>query len=277
MRDVVDAVMSSDAPIDDKAAALGLSRRSVLRVGGLTAGMAAVLAACGKNDSGGAKTLPGVAGTVPATAAPTTPTVDDVVLLRTATSLEYNAIDAYDTALGAGLLTGDAAQIATLFRDQHLDHADTFASATVAAGGEAFGQKNPEVDKRIIQPALGLITESDRPEIDVLVFAQALETLAGQTYQFVVQFLTSPALRKAAMEVGAVEHRHAVVLARAIEPTQIVPAQVGDEAEFPNAVQVPWAFGSLAAVPVTLGPVNPESGSRTNLLLETPYLNSFIY
>jgi hypothetical protein len=277
LRDVVEGILASDAPADEKAAAFGLSRRSLLRAGGYSVGMAAVLSACAKANSGEGDTLPGVAGTAPTTAPPVTPVVNDVVLLRTATSLEYNAVDAYTVALDSGLLAGAAAEIGELFREHHLDHADTFSEATVAAGGEAYGQKNPEVDKRIVQPALALIQESDRPEIDVLSFALALESLAGETYQFVVKYLSAPALRKAAMEVGAVEHRHAAVLARAIAPGQVVPGQVAEGADFPNAVEAPWDFGSLAGVPVTLGPESPETGARTSLTLETPYLNSFIY
>ena len=69
------------------------NRRTFLRTGGLTVAAGALVAACG--DRGGSTGIPRV-GTVPSTTALPTVGVTDVALLRTATSLEYNLMFAYD-------------------------------------------------------------------------------------------------------------------------------------------------------------------------------------
>ena len=98
-----------------------LSRRELLRLSGLSLASGLVLAACGKQtgavDDGAIARL----GESPSTTALAEAKVTDEVLLRTAASLEYNAIDTYTAALGLGVFTGDlaaATDVAKRFRDR---------------------------------------------------------------------------------------------------------------------------------------------------------------
>ena len=123
----------------------------------------------------------------------------------------------------------------------------------------------------------------------------------------VVPVLTSPDLRKAAMSVGSVEARHAAVLGAVINPSALVGTIAVEAPEAPadtttttvdaglpttapaattttvqaasvaNTIHaVPTAFGSLAPIPLTVGPQN-EFGVRATTNLETPSLNSLMY
>ena len=91
------AILHDDhASADEKAGLLlgSLARRRFLAIGGLSVATAAVVAACG--DDGPPDNVP-QSGTAPPTTALAKHTVTDVALLRTASSLEHNAIDAYHT------------------------------------------------------------------------------------------------------------------------------------------------------------------------------------
>ncbi|MFM8001790.1 MAG: hypothetical protein ACKPAJ_05180, partial [Actinomycetota bacterium] len=83
------------------------SRRELLRLSATSLASGLVLAACGKQsgvqDDGAIARL----GEAPSTTALAEAEVNDVVLLRTASSLEYNAIDTYTAALGLGVFKGD--------------------------------------------------------------------------------------------------------------------------------------------------------------------------
>jgi hypothetical protein len=82
-----------------------ISRRDALRVGGLSVFGAAFLAACGKQSG----VVPSAnilsEGVVTPTTALPEGVITDAVLLRTAASLEYNAIDTYNAVLEGGLLS----------------------------------------------------------------------------------------------------------------------------------------------------------------------------
>lgn len=257
-----------------------MNRRQMLGATGAGA-LAAFLAACGKQagvtESANIRAL-GVPADVPGLS---NEVVDDVVLLRTAASLEYTAIDAYEAALNLGVFTGSAAalrQVATRMRDDHRGHADAVNGLVVAAGGKAFECANPRFNEVYLAPALAAITAADNADVpgDVLALAYGLETVAAQTYQSVVGLLTTPALRRAAMTIGQDESRHAAVLAQAINPGAAGVGPSVDAEGRPLISAVPSAFGELTATPLTLGPVRAD-GSRFQVSLETPSLNSFVY
>lgn len=247
-----------------------LGRRRFLTVGGFSVSMTAVLAACARGPAD--PPIP-VGGSVPVTTALATNSVDDVVLLRTASSLEHNAIDTYTAALPA--LSGGAADLAKMFQAHHAEHADAFEKATEAAGGEAYTKANPVVLEKVLGPALGLIGESGDKVGDLLRLAHALETLAAGTYQALVPSLTQPALRRAAMAVGAVEARHAAALAAALEGaifddgSAATASTVAGSDPVVALFQVPGSFGSLSSVPVVL--------NKTQLAIDIPGPNSFMY
>lgn len=301
------------------------NRRQFLRTGGLTVATGALVAACGGSSSDGA--IPRV-GTVPSTTALPTAEVTDIALMRTATSLEHNALYVYDAVAALGVLDGTAASIAEQLAADHRRHADLTAELTVELGGEEFRCPNPRLQRVYIEPAMRLILGSkaafeqfgiEEPEgdeippstdavTDVLVLANALESLAAATYQSLVVKLNDKALRPEAMTIGAEEAQHASLLGIAINPQQFVnvdgvalPAAVAptttttapaaglpttvaapDATEAPAApvavavYAVPSTFGQLSPIPLQIGAPN-ESGIRTTVNLETPSLNSLAY
>ena len=107
----------------------------------------AVLAACGSDDDDTAATTPGTTagGTTPPTTPATTPATEpmttmadsgemDLVLARTAASLEKLAVDAYGAA--GGLLTTPAViDAATMFAGHHQMHLDALNGVITGAGG----------------------------------------------------------------------------------------------------------------------------------------------
>jgi hypothetical protein len=229
-------------------AAAPLSRRRAITVGGLTVASSAILAAC-YPKSKKAGPIPQAGDPTPRDKAPTQ-VVDDIVLLRTASSLEHTAIAVYDTVLSRGLLTTAAlADAAKLFRDHHAQHAQAMEDATTALKGTAFSTPNAIVMANVVQPALAVI----KSEADVVAFAHALETLAQATYQSTVDLFTDPKLRAAAMSVGSVEGRHAAVLAGVIATLGTAPGSgMFPAAELPAAATTttaPKSTGTTVAPP----------------------------
>ena len=84
-----------------------LTRRELLKISGLSIAGITSLAACGAQSGVVESSNIASAGTVPPTTALGQVVISDTVLLRTAASLEYNAIDTYTQVLDGGLLTGD--------------------------------------------------------------------------------------------------------------------------------------------------------------------------
>lgn len=258
-----------------------VTRRELIRAAGLTV-LVGGLVACGKQAGVEESSNVAVAGTTPPTTALPEAEVDDVVLLRTAASLEYTAIDTYKRALGAGLLAGDYASLAPAvnrFIDDHEAHANAINTLVREAKGTPWTCGNERIEEIYVGPALELITAADNPDSarDTVALAHALETLAAQTYQAVVASLSTPALRAAAMRIGQDEARHSAVLALVLNPgwAGAVPS-VDEETGRPNLAAVPAAFGPLTGIPVSLGTPNDE-GAKTSVTLETPSLNSLVY
>lgn len=283
-----------------------LDRRNFLRAGGIGVAALTLLAAC--REKGPKVQLP-ISGENPGYTALASQPVNDVVLLRTAASFEYSVIDAYKRVLDNGFITDSVfVDLIKLFSEHHAAHAEAMAAATTALGGTACTKLNPKITSYVIEPLLLRIANSgpDQAE-DVKALAFSLESIAAATYQGVVPVLTTPALRAAAMSVGSVEARHAAVLGMIINPTDLVPTDAKaapaaaaatttttvdaglpttlpaettttvTAASVANSIHaIPTAFGSLAPVPLTVGPAN-ENGVRATTNLETPSLNSFLY
>ena len=259
-----------------------LTRRELLRVSGLSLASGLVLAACGKQvgvlDDGAIARL----GEAPSTTALEEAEVTDQVLLRTAASLEYNAIDTYTMALGLGVFTGElagATELAKRFRDDHQTHADAVNGLVRALGGKEHRCANVRIHDLYITPALELITDEKNPNvgIDIIALAHALENLAAQTYQGLVESISDPKLRADAIQIGQQESRHAALLAQVLNPGIAAMGPTFDATTGkPNIAAIPAAFGSQANIQLIIGTPKTDS-SRTTLLLETPSLNSFIY
>ncbi len=259
-----------------------LSRRELLRLSSLSLASGLVLAACGKQsgviDDGAIARL----GDTPSTTALPEAEITDEVLLRTAASLEYNAIDTYTAALDLGVFTGSlaaATDVAKRFRDDHQAHADAVNGLIRAMGGKAHQCANVRINDLYIAPALKIITEDTNPNvgIDVIALAHALENLAAQTYQGVVESITDPKLRADAIRIGQQESRHAALLAQVLNPGLAAVGPTFDAATGKaNIAAIPLAFGSLGNIQLVVGAPKAD-GTRSTLLLETPSLNSLVY
>ncbi len=258
-----------------------LARRALIRNSGLALSMGAIIAACGNGRSGSDD--PGRLGVAPP--APTLPEaeVNDVVLLRTAQSLEYTALAVYEQAAGLDVLHGDEQQLVGRFVSDHQRHASDLGALVTRAGGEEFTCPNPFVMDRAVGPILAALEGSDDLHRDVLNIAYAFEYLAGASYQDIVGTLQEPALRSTAMLIGGEEQRHAAALAMAINPDVLIsPALFGEPVEnddegFPVPYAVPATFGQLTGIDVVVGPRDEVEGTRFSAQLQTPAANSFIY
>jgi hypothetical protein len=149
----------------------------------------------------------------------TAPAADatDVLILKTASSLERLAIAVYqkaiDNASALGIGSGVAAA-AMLFQSQHTDHANVFEKATKDAGATPFTQPNPAVRAQI-QPTIDAL----KTETDVVNLAYMLEVAAAETYQSTVGVFKNAAYNPVAISVGGVEARHVAVLGHVLDPT----------------------------------------------------------
>jgi rubrerythrin len=259
-REVLTRVMGGEERLtaDDKAAILGVpspSRRQLFKFGGAAIIGAAVLAACGDDNddskaattAGGSPTTAGGATTMAPSSsmAPETTTADgggaqDLVLARTAASLEKLAIDAYGAA--AALLTTPAIKdAATMFAGHHQMHLDALNGVITGAGGTAVSQMNQAVFDALVKPAI----DAAKTEADAVDLAVKLEEAAAQTYVFAGGALSTPALRSTIMTIGGVEARHAAVLRMAAlgqSPREVFPSE---RAFFPGD-------NPLAAIPGAL-------------------------
>ncbi|CAN5662340.1 hypothetical protein BH10ACT2_BH10ACT2_27340 [soil metagenome] len=213
---------------DERADVLGVpspNRRDLFRIGGMSVLGVALLAACGSDK---AKTSDTKAPTTDSTGSPTTVAGEpnmDLVLAKTAASLEKLAVDAYGIA--AGLITTPAIlAAATMFADHHQQHLDALNGVISGAGATPITEMNQAVYDALVAPAL----ETAKTEADAVMLALALEEAAAQTYAFAGGQLSTPGLRSTIMTIGGVEARHAAVLrmaALAQSPLEVFPGNRG--------------------------------------------------
>ncbi len=243
-------------PSTDSAAAVG--RRRFIAVGGAGVAGAALLAACGGD-------APEVAriGNAPTTTEQPADVVNDVVLLRTLSSVERSLIAVYDELVGNDLLASTIADLADRFRPDHEAAASVFEDLTSAAGGTPWTDENPRLRDVTLPPIMRRITgadaddtfpaatRSDDPQRDAANFVHALESLSASTYQAFVPMLSLPAQRRAAVEAGAQASRRAAVLAIAITgaPGGYVSPESVEEAtgSAPSTTAAPTTTQNIAA------------------------------
>lgn len=258
-----------------------LDRRSLLRNGGIVLSFGAIVAACGTGRTGSDD--PGRLGV--AAPVPTLPDaeINDGVLLRTAQSLEYTAIEVYEAAAELDALSGDELALVERFVSDHQRHAAAIGALVTQAGGEEYTCPNPFIMDRAVTPALGALEGSDDLHRDVLNIAYAFEALAGASYQAVVGALADASLRSPAMLIGGEEHRHAAMIAMLINPDELInPVLLGgvavdaDAEGFPSRYAVPATYGQLTGIELVVGAVNDE-GARFSTQLQTPADNTFVY
>jgi len=217
MRLLVD---DQETPTEAKADVLlgGFNRRRFMQLSGLAVAGGTVLAACG-SDKKSNDTSKGSEATT--TTAISAASKTDQTIARTAASLENFAVAVYDKAImnaAALKITAPVAKAATLFKSQHMEHAQAFNAAATQLGGQPYTDPNPTAAKAFEAQIAALKTEQD-----VLKFAFALEQIAAETYQGVGMKLSTPMLRQTSMTVGGVEARHMAILAHFITPPMTVP------------------------------------------------------
>lgn len=259
-----------------------LSRRDLFRLGGIGLISTSLLAACGTKKGTTAENAIASIGNVPTIPPLPEAEINDIVLLRTAVSLEYSVIDTYSRTLDGGLFSGDLAgtsAIATRFRDDHQAHVAALNSLVVALGGKAHDCANSHVNSLYIEPAFDLIRAETNPDVarDAVTLAHAVENLSAQMFQGFVGLLSTPKLRGDAIRIGQNNSRHVVVLAQVLNPglSGVAPS-ANPTAGIPLVVAIPSTFGSLANFRASFGPPNPE-GVKTTISMETPSLNALTY
>src|SRR4051794_4691148 len=232
---------------DEKATILGVpspNRRQLFKIGGASILGAALLGACGSDaadapaaTSGSTAAAPttGPVNSAPVSSAPansapaTTPAANsaemDLVLARTAASLEKLAVDTYGTA--AGLVTTPAVlAAATMFAGHHQMHLDALNGVLTGAGAKPVTEMNMAVYNALVKPAV----DAAKTETDAVMLALTLEEAAAQTYVYAGGALSTPGLRSTIMTIGGVEARHAAVLRMAAlgqSPLEVFPNQRG--------------------------------------------------
>jgi hypothetical protein len=268
----------------------GLDRRRFLVLGGVSASLAALVAACATESN----EIP-VSGSIAQPATLTQPPINNAVYLRTSSSLVHNAIDSYGQLLGLGVLSADDKSLIEFVRDQQTKHAQLLEAETTAEGGEAFSQPNPFIAANIVVPALAAIKGGGNQPLDVLRYVNAFETLIGASLQGFVPSVSTPPPRELMMRIAAVDNRQSAVVTSRIDGFTILPPATtaavegetttttttttttappgvssGPAPKPPLPVaQIPGSFASLAAVEVVLG--------GKDLTWETPGPNSYIY
>lgn len=281
-------------PTSNPLSAAPTSRRSVLRLGGLTAVASALVAACAENTTVG--TL-GRVGTGSETPTLEDAVVNDGVRLRTAAGIELSVAAAYEHMLDSGVFAssstaypdlGDQSDLVTTFHQHHIDAAATYNSLAVAQGAEAWECGNTRLDSAYLTPIFTRIEDgipaaenalaidpSDDTLRDYINLVYALEHLSAETAQALVALVNDVALRTDALAIAARSARQAALVALRINPTgYLVDPNAADE--IPVPVALPSEFGGLG--PITyVGGAGDENGVRLKFNLETPSLNSFAY
>lgn len=271
------------------------SRRDALKIGGLTVTLGALVAACG-NDRGGSEDA-GRVGNAPETTALPTYTVDDAVLLRTASSLEWTAVEVYETAKAGGYIPDDVTPATTIFLENHRILAAQMEALTTEVGGEPWTCANPWLMDRLVNPVLTAITtervvdlgngQEFRAELteeqkiaDVMNFAEALENLAVASHQTLVSLTGHLPARTAHAEAASLEARQAAELAIELGGTEAYASYdlLGEEPPegAPTQFAIPSQFGQTSQIEIKAGP-GDQNGVVLGFTLQTPAENSLIY
>jgi len=275
-------------PADGTEPRSGIDRRQLLRAGGLAAGLAAVLAACGES----AKGEPGRVGFAPTPTDLAKQNIDDGVRLRTATSIEYTIMDVYATITKSGALQPDDQALVDRLIVDHQAAADRLAELTTQFGAEPYECTNAWYMDRVVPPIFENINgdeakdipPSDDPARDMLATVNAWESMDGAMYQGMVETLASPELRSETMKIGAMAGRHAAVSAihhTGAPDAYFDPVLIGGEEPQPKdgllpLFAIPTEFGSLAPTQLVIGAPS-SAGTRFTIPIDTPADNSYAY
>ncbi len=209
-----------------------LSRRGLLRVGGITVALAALVAACGGEAT---DSNPARVGESPAPPVLPDGIVTDGVLFRTATSIHFSIIDAHGIAKKLGKLTAAQAAIVDMFTAASEASIKDLQKWTATAGSVAWTCANPRLDRVILTPISDRITgrrkkgseeadvpPSDDPNRDAMALVHAGESLLAAMHQSLVPQFSLPKYRAASIIHGDTAARRAAAIAHVINPDNIV-------------------------------------------------------
>jgi hypothetical protein len=247
-----------------------ISRRTMLRSSGALVATSAVLAACGSSTPSIARI-----GESPTMVKLEDLEVTDVVLLRTAMSMETMAAAMLSDSAVTSLASKDSAPVIAAFAAGHTSHLEDLRGLITARNGEPYSETNAKLMRAYGQTALDLVASGKLPE-DTLALTLAVEALVASTYQYFVSLTAEPALRAGMVRLGGQSSRRAAIAAQLINGGTIGFAPALDKDGVALVATLPNTFGSLSTVQVKLGPPN-EVGTRTTVLMDTPSLNSLIY
>lgn len=212
----------------DQLAATPVSRRGILRAGGLTAAVSVILAACSHIDT---DKLPARVGDAPAPPKLPDGVVTDGVLFRTATSIHFSIINAHGISKKLGKLTPDQTAVIDAYIKANQAAIAELQKQSTAAGSQPWTCSNPRFDRVILTPLrdhmVGRkkqgseendVLPTDDPNRDCMAMAHAMETLAAAMHQSLVPQFSQPNYRAAAMVQGQTAARRAAALALFINP-----------------------------------------------------------
>lgn len=246
-----------------------LSRRGLLRNGGAAALAGIVLAACAES----APTAVARLGEAPEPESLDDVKVDDVVLLRTAMSVEKLAHDALTSDT---LATGANATVMKDLAKGHENALLALRQLVVARKGTPVDTANQRLRANWADEALALVADSDDAQRDGLLLAHALQTVVASTYQGFVPMTEELPLRADMMRLAAAASRRAAVIAAQIAPgTEGFVSTIGEDGNA-SFSSLPHVFGTLAPVQVQLGKKN-DAGLKEVVTMETPSYNSFAW
>lgn len=209
-----------------------MSRRGLLRVGGLTISMAALVAACA--DQASERNPARVGEASPPPKLPDA-AVTDGVLFRTATSIHYSIIDSHNITKKLGKLSAAQTAIVDAYIAANKSAITALQKLSETAGSKRWTCANPRFDRVILGPIQQHITgrrkegseetdvaPSDDPTRDALGLAHAMETAAAEMHQSLVPQLSLPTYRASVIAQAQAAARRAAALALAINPANVV-------------------------------------------------------
>lgn len=262
-----------------------LSRRRLFVLGGSSAALAALLAACG-NDVAPA---PGQLGQRPVATDLPALEPDESMYLRTLASVEHSIAAVYAELGAVGLTGADAAALAR-FTDDHLAAAARFNELAVAAGGAPIECGNAWYDERFLGPlvdhvlgdadASPEIPPSDDPVRDARNLMVGLESFEAASIHQLIHFVTARAEVAALAVTASRRAATAALLANPGPAGYLSPVLSGEAAPLdsdgvPMAYVITGPFGQLLPVAVLVGAAD-ENGSRFDAALATPADNAFV-
>jgi hypothetical protein len=257
-------------------------RRDALKLGGLSVSVAALAAACGSGRTG--DDAPGRVGFAPPITDPPDYSVDDAVLLRTASSLELTAVAVYEAILEAGFLEGDLVALVERLIEDHQAVADEMGALTESVGGVAWECTNPWYMERTVEPLLAAVVDSDDPLRDIVNVAFVLENIAAATHQTLTIELDDADASAATIAAATLESRHSAwIISTARGADGYVSPLIDGTGDVPtgdDGVPVKFAitnrFGATGQIELVAGAAN-DLGVRQTFIVQTPSLNSYIY